>query len=390
MDDVVLQVSECVDLINQTLDYAYPTIVVEGEVSGFKINRDKFVFFDLKDENSNLSCFMMVFHLSVPLEDGMRVVIKAKPKLTKWSKLSLTVMQIQPVGEGSIKRNFELLKQKLHKEGLFDVSRKRELPRFPTRIGILSSIEAAGYADFQKIIANRWGGLEVIVADSQVQGLDAPSQLIAGLNLLNEQSLDEIAIVRGGGSLEDLQAFNDEGFVRAIAASRTPTIVGVGHEVDITLADLVADRRAATPSNAAEIVVPDRDEVLLQFQQTVSGIEEKIVQLIRSKRNLLERGFAIMSARTNIGAARENLVELQRGIEKSLARHINAQKQWLSNQARILQSLNPRRVLGLGYGLVRGQTGIISSASQLESGDRIVTELSDGVVESEVSNVQIN
>lgn len=386
----MLQVSECVDLINQTLDYAYPTIVVEGEVSGFKINRDKFVFFDLKDENSNLSCFMMVFHLSVPLEDGMRVVIKAKPKLTKWSKLSLTVMQIQPVGEGSIKRNFELLKQKLHKEGLFDVSRKRELPRFPTRIGILSSIEAAGYADFQKIIANRWGGLEVIVADSQVQGLDAPSQLIAGLNLLNEQSLDEIAIVRGGGSLEDLQAFNDEGFVRAIAASRTPTIVGVGHEVDITLADLVADRRAATPSNAAEIVVPDRDEVLLQFQQTVSGIEEKIVQLIRSKRNLLERGFAIMSARTNIGAARENLVELQRGIEKSLARHINAQKQWLSNQARILQSLNPRRVLGLGYGLVRGQTGIISSASQLESGDRIVTELSDGVVESEVSNVQIN
>ena len=164
----------------------------------------------------------------------------------------------------------------------------------------------------------------------------------------------------------------------------------MGHEVDITLADLVADRRAATPSNAAEIVVPDRDEVLLQFQQTVSGIEEKIVQLIRSKRNLLERGFAIMSARTNIGAARENLVELQRGIEKSLARHINAQKQWLSNQARILQSLNPRRVLGLGYGLVRGQTGIISSASQLESGDRIVTELSDGVVESEVSNVQIN
>ena len=386
----MLQVSECVDLINQTLDYAYPTIVVEGEVSGFKINRDKFVFFDLKDENSNLSCFMMVFHLSVPLEDGMRVVIKAKPKLTKWSKLSLTVMQIQPVGEGSIKRNSELLKQKLHKEGLFDASRKRELPRFPTRIGILSSIEAAGYADFQKIIANRWGGLEVIVADSQVQGLDAPSQLIAGLNLLNEQSLDEIAIVRGGGSLEDLQAFNDEGFVRAIAASRTPTIVGVGHEVDITLADLVADRRAATPSNAAEIVVPDRDEVLLQFQQTVSGIEEKIVQLIRSKRNLLERGFAIMSARTNIGAARENLVELQRGIEKSLARHINAQKQWLSNQARILQSLNPRRVLGLGYGLVRGQTGIISSASQLESGDRIVTELSDGVVESEVSNVQIN
>ena len=159
MGEEVLTVSELRDFVNQTLSYAYPSVVVEGEITGFKINQDKWVFFDIKDASGSLGCFMSLFNLRVPIEDGMKVVIRAAPKVTPWGKFSLTVQSIRPSGEGSLKKSFELLKAKLEKEGLFAPERKRVLPEMPSHIAVISSTQAAGYADFIKILNERWGGV---------------------------------------------------------------------------------------------------------------------------------------------------------------------------------------------------------------------------------------
>src|SRR6266496_3889415 len=148
METLVLTVSDLIALVNQTLEYALPTAVVEGEVSSFKVSKGKFVFFDLKDEQGVVSCFMMVYQLRTALEDGMKVRVVAQPKLTAWGKFSLTVQGVAAVGQGSIKRSFELLRAKLEKEGLFDISRKRTLPEIPSRVGLVASVESAGYGDF--------------------------------------------------------------------------------------------------------------------------------------------------------------------------------------------------------------------------------------------------
>ena len=160
----LLTVSDFIALTNQTLEYAYPTVAIEGEVASFKVNQGKFVFFDLKDASGSIGCFMMLFQLRQPIEDGMKVIITGSPKLTQWGKFSVTVRSIQPSGEGALKKSFELLKEKLDKEGLFAPERKRPLPYIPQRVAVITSTDAAGYADFVKILNERWGGLQVEVA----------------------------------------------------------------------------------------------------------------------------------------------------------------------------------------------------------------------------------
>src|ERR1700744_4751940 len=159
MENTLLSVSDFIALTNQTLEYAYPLVTIEGEVSSFKVNQGKFVFFDLKDEGGSVGCFMMAFQLRLPIEDGMKVIVTASPKLTQWGKFSLTIRSIRPSGEGALKKSFDLLKEKLDKEGLFAPERKRTLPTVPRHIGVSTSTEAAGYADCFKMVNQRWGGL---------------------------------------------------------------------------------------------------------------------------------------------------------------------------------------------------------------------------------------
>jgi exodeoxyribonuclease VII large subunit len=280
----IFNVSDLLASLNQTLEYAYPAVDVEGEVASFKVNQGKFVFFDLKDASGSVGCFMTVWQLRMPIEDGMKVIVRATPKLTAWGKFSLTIQSIRPSGEGSIKKSYELLKAKLDSEGLFSPDRKRTLPPLPAHIAVISSTQAAGYADFITIINERWGGLTIEVAHTQVQGEGAADQMIRALEYFNsQQSLPEvIVLIRGGGSADDLAAFNDETLVRAIAASRVPTVVGVGHEIDETLADFVADVRAATPSNAAQIIVPDKRELVQQARHAVRLVAIKAEQAVDS------------------------------------------------------------------------------------------------------------
>lgn len=324
--------SEFLAVVNQTLEYAYSSVTIVGEVSEFKINQGKWVFFNVKDEESSVPCFMTLWGLTQPIEDGMKVVIRGVPKVTKWGKFSFTVSKIAPVGEGSLKKAFEMLKKKLKDEGLFDISKKRPLPEEISKIGVISSTQAAGYHDFVKIINARWGGMRVLVAHTQVQGLDASEQMIKALKYFNERTdVDVIALIRGGGSKDDLACFNDEALVRAVAASKIPVITGIGHEVDESLCDLAADVRASTPSNVAELLTRDRktekitEKVEAIYQKIISEIrilesevsqKKRIIETLNPE-NILKQGYAILSGDIKIGSV-VKITTLEQEIEAEI------------------------------------------------------------------------
>ncbi|MBR3269692.1 exodeoxyribonuclease VII large subunit [Candidatus Saccharibacteria bacterium] len=309
--------SEFVAYVNQTLEYAYSSVTIVGEVSEFKVNQGKWVFFNVKDEETSVPCFMTLWGLHQPIEDGMKVVVRGIPKVTKWGKFSFTVSKVAPVGEGSLKKAFEMLKKKLADEGLFDPARKRSLPEDLSKIGVISSTQAAGYADFIKIINARWGGLKVLTAHTQVQGLDAPEQMIKALKYFNERTdVQAIVLIRGGGSADDLSCFNDEALVRAVAASKIPVVCGIGHEVDESLCDLACDVRASTPSNAAELLTRDRKSEKLaekigiirqRIELEIRNLESEISQKMRilevlNPEKILKQGYAILAGDTSVGS----------------------------------------------------------------------------------------
>lgn len=355
----LLSVSDFLAIVNQTLEYAYPSVEVEGEVASFKINQGKFVFFDLKDSGGSVGCFMTVWQLRVPIEDGMKVIIRANPKITQWGKFSLTVQSIRPSGEGSLKKSYELLKAKLETEGLFNEERKRRLPAMPTHIGVISSTQAAGYADFIKIIGDRWGGMKIEVAHTQVQGEVAPDQMIKAIRHFNEQpELPQIlVIIRGGGSADDLSWFNDELLVREIAASRIPTVVGVGHENDETLADFAADVRAATPSNAAQLIVPDKREIVAETHHAMQRILARVAYAIDELR---------ASTRQSIG-----------GMYQVIEVGIASAEQALQDKRSLLSAYSPMAVLERGYAIVRGKQTIGEKLQISTSVNEITAEVTD-------------
>lgn len=311
-----LSPSEFAAYINQTLEYAYSSVTIVGEVSEYKESQGKWVFFSIKDEETSIPCFMPLWSLFTPLEDGMKVVVRGTPKLTNRGKFSFTVAKVAPIGEGSLKKAFEILKKKLASEGLFDSARKRSLPEDLSKIGVISSTQAAGYNDFIKIINARWGGMKILTAHTQVQGLDAPEQIIRALRYFNERTdVQAIVLIRGGGSADDLSCFNDEALVRAVASSKIPVVCGIGHEVDKTLCDLACDVRASTPSNAAELITRDRksekivsrvrmiqDKILTEIKILESDLSQKIKILeVMNPENVLKQGYAILSGDISIG-----------------------------------------------------------------------------------------
>ncbi len=356
-----LSVSDFVALVNQTFEYALPNVVIVGEVSGFSIRADKWVRFKLKDETSSVDFFGSIYQVRAPLEDGMMIAVLGRPRLSdKWG-FSVSIQSVQPVGEGSIKRGFELLKQKLHAEGLFDEARKRVLPKIPKHIGLISSTQAAGYVDFVKILNDRWGGMRVDVAHTLVQGIHAPGQIVRAIEYFNQsgEPPEVIVLVRGGGDADDLAAFNDEALVRAIASSRIPTLVGVGHEIDVTLADLAADVRAATPSNAAEQLVPNRRELI----ERAWGVVRQIIPTIGTKISDHER----------------EVQDIVTTSERRLMEYLRSYQDEVSAMQRLLRQYNPQTVLERGYALVRGE---------IQVGAVIEIERNNDVIEAEVKNVR--
>ena len=379
MGNDAITVSEFNSLLNQTLTFAYPEVVVEGEVSSFKINQGKWIFFDLKDEHNLVGCFMTIYQLKTELEDGMLIRVKATPQLTKWGKFSLTVKEVELAGEGSVKRAFEMLKSKFEKEGLFLEDRKRELPLYPQRVGLVTSNQAAAFNDFITILEDRWSGLDVEHIQVQVQGPSAPDQISKAIEHMNMfGSYDVLVIIRGGGSAEDLQAFNSEEVVRAIYASNIPTLVAIGHEDDITLSELAADVRGATPTDAARRLVPDKNELL----EKIGAIQLRnfnMLEGISAKgRSVLDSFYYSIEARIN--NMRHTAADSHTRSINSIDRHMQAVLSVIQLQRKLLKSLDPSAILSRGYSITRVNGKVIKSPDEYISGAELMIQLHKGQI----------
>ena len=341
---VEVGVSELVALVNQTLDYAYPEIVVTGELANVRVSKGKWLYFDLKDDGASVKFFGTVFMLPGPLEEGMLVKVRATPRLHNLYGFSMNVQSIQPAGEGSIKKAAQLLQAKLAAEGLFDDIRKRALPFPPRQIGLVASSQSAAYADFIKIINSRWSGLDIALIDVQVQGEPAPQQISAAIEQFGGLASlpDVLVMIRGGGSAEDLAAFSTELVTRAVAASRIPTLVAIGHETDLSLAELAADRRASTPSNAAELLVPDKQFELERLSRAQAQLDTALSTAVKQQRQALTNAWQ----RLDVG----------------WGRLIERLQQELKLQRQLLQAYSPEAPLQRGYVIVRSGGAAITNA----------------------------
>lgn len=388
--EIVLSVSQCVEAINIALD-SLGDLTVEGEVSGFNIIHNKWVTFDIKDKTTVLKCFMTVWQLRVALEDGMLVRVTGKPNLREKGFLSFVVQSVKPAGEGSLKRAFELLRQKLAQEGLFAPERKRQLLRFPHHIAFITSKEAAAYKDFLKVLQARQGGLRISFIHTQVQGDDAPRQIISALETANTEleHLDAIVLVRGGGSLEDLMTFNDEQVVRAIAGSRTPTIVGIGHERDVSLAELAADIRASTPSNAAELLVRSRHEILADISRIQLSLSSAIHQEMQENQTKIRSAIHAMSNRLHQATGNSTqLLERIRSVSVRIRDSIATSHQKIDSMKRVLTALSPEKVLARGFSITRTRSGkVVKRAEDVQESEEIITTLSSGSISSVVQKI---
>jgi exodeoxyribonuclease VII large subunit len=369
MHDIVLAPADFVALMNQTLELAYPSVAIEGELSNFRVSKNRWIYFDLQDEIASVKFFGTVYNLPGPLEDGLKIRVTGSPRLHPRFGFSVNVTSISPVGEGSIKKAADLLAAKLQAEGLFDEERKRRLPEIPARIGLITAANSAAYADFIKILNERWGGVEIHLADVYVQGLQAPLQIVRAVEYFNELSalVDVLVITRGGGSAEDLAGFSDERVVRAVAASRIPTLVAVGHEVDISLAELAADLRASTPTNAAQLVVPSRSETIAGLAVAKKSLTEVLDQRIQG-------------AAREIGSSREYLTSQVNLL-------LSDRQKMLISTMKLMSAFDPRAALKRGYAIVSKQSRNISSVRQLAAGDSLDIQLADGKIGATVQEL---
>lgn len=370
MDEVVFSPADFVAVLNQTLEFAYPTVSIAGELANFRVSKNKWVYFDLKDENASVKFFGTVYQLPGPLEDGLMLKVRGQPRLHPLYGFSVSVQSsIQPVGEGSLKRAASLLAVKLEAEGLFDPARKRPLPFPPRTVGLVTSGESAAYGDFIKIMNERWGGVEISLADVQVQGEQAPGQIVRAIEYLNSHAapVEVLVIIRGGGSADDLAAFSTEQVTRAVAASRIPTIVAIGHEADISLAELAADQRASTPSNAAQLLVPDKTDALNRLPRLATEMNRLFEQTIYQHRQLY--------------------TEQERTLYETISRIFENARNETNLKRHLLNALNPSAALRRGYAVVRQNGRLIRSAKQLKKDQDLDVQLHDGQIVTAIKDI---
>lgn len=368
--EVELGVSEFVALLNQTLDYAYPGVTITGELANLRVSKNRWVYFDLKDEMASVKFFGTVYQLPGPLEDGMLLKVRGQPRLHQLYGFSVNIQSIRPAGEGTIRRAAELLRLKLTAEGLFDESRKRTLPYPPSRIGLITSKQSAAYADFIKILNARWRGVKVELIDVQVQGEPAPAQITAAVEQFNAQAEppEVLVIIRGGGSAEDLAAFSTEQITRAVSASRVPTLIAIGHEVDVSLAELAADRQASTPSNAAELLVPDRVQTLAALQAAALELQQ--------------------AGSRQIQAARQTLREQAGDMYQVITQLLHQSRESLKHTTLLLEVLNPQAVLRRGYAIVRSRKQVLRSTKTLAAGGIVDIQLAEGRFSATINGIK--
>lgn len=363
---IQLSPSDFVALVNQTFEYAFPSVTIEGELANFRISKNRWVYFDIKDDLASVKFFGTVYNLPGPLEEGMMLRVTGTPRLHPLYGFSVTIQAIALSGEGTIKKAFELLMQKLTVEGLFADERKRALPYPPQHIGLITSGESAAYADFVKIIGARWGGVRIDVADVQVQGEPAAGQIVRAIEYFNTlgEPPEVLVIIRGGGSADDLQTFNTEIVTRAVAASRIPTLVAIGHENDTSLAELAADVRGSTPSNAAELLVPDRAQILT----VLKAVRAEIGRLLSA----------------SVVAGKKDITLQKELLHHTVENLLDQQREEIQYSRKMLELLNPHAILKRGYAVVRSNNTVIRSSRAVRAGAALEIVLSDGNIKARV------
>lgn len=370
MSEIIYTPSDFVAILNQTLDYAYPVVTIEGELANVRVSRGKWVYFDIKDDSSSVKCFGMVYMLPGPIEEGMMVRITASPRLHPLYNFSLNLQSMVPIGEGSLKRAADLLFAKLQKEGLFDPARKRSIPFAPQTVGLITSKESAAYADFNKILNERWGGVHIVHHDVQVQGERAIVDIVEALQTMNQLAVppEVVIITRGGGSADDLAAFSNEQVVRAVATSRIPTLVAIGHEVDTSLAELAADVRASTPSNAAQLLTPDKREVTARLHTQKQTLQDSLQVILQNMKQYTSHTKELF--KQTVTSAFQ------------LARHN------LNQQRSLLAALDPQAALKRGYAVLRSNGQVVTSIKSLQLASSLEIQLYDGSAEASITSIK--
>jgi exodeoxyribonuclease VII large subunit len=375
-------------------DYALQDLWLEGEVSNYSRAASGHVYFTLKDEEAQIRCVMwrsQAERQAYLPQNGEAIIAHGRISVYEaGGQYQLYVDDIQPAGAGLLYLQFEALKERLAAEGLFDVERKRPLPPFPRRLGLVTSPTAAALRDVVNVLKRRYPLVEVVLSPTLVQGDEAPSQIVAAIEALNQHTdVDAIIVARGGGSLEDLWAFNDERVARAIYASQIPVVTGVGHETDFTIADFVADVRAPTPSAAAEVAVPDRQEL----RGVVESWRGRLAQLMRGRieegRRALQYREQILrrfSPQAQIDSYRQRTDDLMHSALAGLRHRLALARERLRTLDSQLQTLSPLATLERGYAIARhlGTGKVVRSVAQVVAGDRLEVRVSDGQFESTV------
>ena len=362
---------------------------VEGEISNLSRPASGHLYFTLKDSSSSIRCVMWKNRaqtVDFVLQEGVAVIAHGGLSVYEQrGQYQLYVDALRPMGEGALFQEFQRLKTQLEGEGLFDPERKRPIPLWPKQVGIVTSATGAAYQDMEKTLYRRYPLVEIILEPTAVQGENAPGEIVDALNRLYEIKPDLILIGRGGGSIEDLWAFNDEGVARTLAESPVPVISGVGHETDFTITDFVADLRAPTPTAAAELAVPDQVELRL----TVGEMENHLARaaegfILRERRNAENLAVQIgrMSPLGEINNGRQRVDDLFGRTGREIAGYLKGTREsCLAFQSR-LRSLNPEAILMRGYAIVTGEDGsTIYQVGQTSTGEKLQVRVSDGTFE---------
>ena len=377
-------------------DFALNHIYVRGEVSNCKYHSSGHIYFTLKDRGGAIACVMFAGNrkgLNFRMTEGMAVIVFGSVSVyERDGRYQLYAREIMQEGAGKLYEAYEALKKKLLAEGLFDEEHKQDIPKYPKRLGVVTARTGAAVQDIINVSLRRNPWLQIVFCPATVQGEGAAQSVVRGIHALEEAGVDVMIVGRGGGSIEDLWAFNEEMVARAVYNCKIPVISAVGHETDTTIIDYVADLRAPTPSAAAELAVPDMRIVLGQLQGYEEALEaamEQIVALCRQRVDSYARVFTHLNPQSRLNDRRQRLMEIEDRLRLGMERRIEQAKSELAIRTQQLEGVSPLRQLERGYAYVSDEDGHgVASAEQVTVGQHLFLDVKDGMIESEVTAIQ--
>lgn len=395
-NEPIYTVSELNEAAKMLLEHNFSNLLLEGEISNFSCPTSGHWYFTLKDENAQIRCAMFRMSnsaLSFYPKDGMHVVIRAKASLyIQRGEYQLIASHMEEAGVGVLQKRFELLKEKLLKEGLFDSAHKITLPKFPQKIGIITSVTGAAIQDVLTVLKRRYPIAEIMIYPTLVQGSQAVENIVRMIQRADKEKFcDALLLTRGGGSLEDLWCFNEEKVARAIYNCQLPIITGIGHEIDFTIADFVADVRAPTPSAAAETMTPDKTEIIAWLKQKEKQLQHLAQSAMHKKSLALSQLIYRLEQqhpKAKIEMQKQKLQHYQHRLPMIMNTLLLHKKQHLSALGKQLHQLSPLSTLDRGYAILFHEKETLTSVKHIQVGETINARLKDGVILTAVTEIQ--